>query len=321
MLLVKLLLAAREGADHFHLVETLDLPDLEIVRAETPEEIVTAIADADVFYGFPTAEVVRAAPKLRWIQSPSAGVEYVARVPELVDSDVLLTNTRGAHGPSIGEHTFALLLALTRRIPECLDLQRQHKWGRVELYRTSREIKGATMGIFGYGAIGRGVAQRATAFEMNLLAVDAQAVNGEPFLDEVWPLSRLPELLERSDVVVIAAPLTAESRDLIDAAMLARMRPDAYLIIVSRGGIVNETALAAALGEGRLAGAGIDVTEVEPLAESSPLWNAPNTVITPHLAGDSFQKERRCVEILCDNLQRFSRGEELVNLVNKRRGY
>jgi len=103
--------------------------------------------------------------------------------------------------------------------------------------------------------------------------------------------------------------------------MLARMRPDAYLIIVSRGGIVNEAALAAALHEGRLAGAGIDVTDVEPLAESSPLWDAPNTVITPHLAGDSFQKERRCVEILCDNLQRFSRGEELVNLVDKRRGY
>jgi len=318
---VKLLLAAREGADHFHLVERLDLPDLEIARAETPEEIVAAIADADVFYGVATAAVVQAAPKLRWIQSPSAGVEYVARVPELVESDVLLTNTRGAHGPSIGEHTFALLLALTRRIPECLELQRQHKWGRVELYRTSREIKDSTMGILGYGAIGRGVAQRATAFEMNLLAVDAQAVNGEPFLDEVWPLSRLPEMLERSDVVVIASPLTAESSDLIDAAMLARMRPDAYLIIVSRGGIVNEAALAAALHEGRLAGAGIDVTDVEPLAESSPLWDAPNTVITPHLAGDSFQKERRCVEILCDNLQRFSRGEELVNLVDKRRGY
>ncbi|MDQ3780827.1 MAG: D-2-hydroxyacid dehydrogenase [Chloroflexota bacterium] len=318
---MKLLLAAREGADHFHLVEQLDLPDLEIARAETPEEIVAAIADADVFYGVATAAVVQAAPKLRWIQSPSAGVEYVARVPELVESDVFLTNTRGAHGPSIGEHTFALLLALTRRIPECLDLQRQHKWGRVELYRTSREIKDSTMGILGYGAIGRGVAQRATAFEMNLLAVDAQAVNGEPFLDEVWPLSRLPEMLERSDVVVVASPLTAESRDLIDAAMLARMRPDAYLIIVSRGGIVNEAALAAALHEGRLAGAGIDVTEVEPLAESSPLWDAPNTVITPHLAGDSFQKERRCVEILCDNLQRFSRGEELVNLVDKRRGY
>ncbi|MDP9366294.1 MAG: D-2-hydroxyacid dehydrogenase [Chloroflexota bacterium] len=318
---MKLLLAAREGADHFGLLDDLDLPDLRIARAETPEQILTEIADADVFFGFPTAEVVAAAPKLRWIQSPSAGVEYVAKVPELVESDVILTNTSGAHGPSIGEHTFALLLALTRRLPICGEWQKQHHWGRQEGYRTSREIMGATMGILGYGAIGRGVAQRAAAFELNLLAVDAQAVEGEPFLDEVWPPSRLPELLERSEIVVVAAPLTPETHHLLDAEMLARMRPDAYLIVVSRGGIVDEDALADALKAGRLAGAGIDVTEVEPLSPDSPLWDAPNLIITPHLAGDSVQKERRVVEILRDNLLRFSHGEALHNVVDKRRGY
>ncbi len=318
---MKLLLAAREGADYFGLLDEVAIPNLRIARAETPEEIVAEIADADAFYGFPTAEVVAAAPKLRWIQSPSAGVEYVAKVPALVESDVVLTNTSGAHGPSIGEHTFALLLALTRRLPTCLAWQREHHWGRTEGYRTSREIKGATMGIFGYGAIGRGVAQRALAFEMEMLAVDAQAVDGAPFLDEVWPPSRLPELLERSDAVVVAAPLTPETHHLLDAAMLARMRPDAYLIVVSRGGIVDEPALAEALTAGRLAGAAIDVTEQEPLAAESPLWDAPNLIITPHLAGDSSQKERRCVEILRDNLLRFAQGEALVNVVDKRRGY
>jgi phosphoglycerate dehydrogenase-like enzyme len=318
---VKLLLAAREGADHFGLLDDVAIPDLRIARAETPDQIAAEIADADVFYGFATADVIAAAPNLRWIQSPSAGVEYVAKVPALVESDVILTNTSGAHGPSIGEHTFALLLALTRRIPTCLEWQRQHHWGRKEGYRTSREIMGATMGIVGYGAIGRGVAQRAAAFEMPLLAVDAQAVDGGPFLDEVWPPSRLPELLERSEVVVVSVPLTAETHHLLDAAMLARMRPDAYLIVVSRGGIVEETALAEALHAGRLAGAGIDVTEQEPLSPDSPLWDAPNLIITPHLAGDSVQKERRCVEILRDNLLRFSRGEALHNVVDKRRGY
>lgn len=318
---MKLLLASREGADHYGLLDDVAIPDLEIARAETPDQILAEIADADVFFGFPTAEVVAAAPKLRWIQSPSAGVEYVAKVPELVASGVILTNTRGAHGPSIGEHTFALLLAMTRRLPTCLDWQRQRHWGRVEGYRTSREIMGATMGILGYGAIGRGIAQRAAAFEMPLLAVDAQAVDGEPFLDEVWPPSRLPELLERSDVVVVAAPLTPETHHLLDAEMLALMRPDAYLIVVSRGGIVDEAALAEAMHGGRLAGAAIDVTEQEPLAAESPLWDAPNVILTPHLAGDSFQKERRVVEILRDNLLRFSRGEALLNVVDKRRGY
>jgi len=318
---VKLLLASREGADHYGLLDDVAIPDLEIARAETPDQILAEIADADIFFGFPTAEVVAAAPKLRWIQSPSAGVEYVAKVPELVASEVILTNTRGAHGPSIGEHTFALLLAMTRRLPTCLDWQRQRHWGRVEGYRTSREIMGATMGILGYGAIGRGIAQRAAAFEMPLLAVDAQAVDGEPFLDEVWPPSRLPELLERSDVVVVAAPLTPETHHLLDAEMLALMRPDAYLIVVSRGGIVDEAALAEAMHGGRLAGAAIDVTEQEPLAAESPLWDAPNVILTPHLAGDSFQKERRVVEILRDNLLRFSRGEALLNVVDKRRGY
>ncbi len=318
---MKLLLAAKEGEAHFGLLDDLPIPDLRIERAQTPEESLAKVADADVLYGFPSAAIVVAAPRLRWVQSPSAGVEYVARVPELVESDIVLTNTRGAHGPSIAEHVFALLLAFTRQIPACLAWQRDHYWGRVEGYRTSREIMGATMGIVGFGAIGRAVAQRARAFEMELLAVDAQAVDGEPWLDEVWPASRLPELLERSEAVVIAAPLTAETHHLLDAAMLARMRPDAFLIVVSRGGIVDEAALADALRSNRLAGAALDVTEPEPLPTDSPLWDLPNVIITPHLAGASDAKERRCVEILRDNLLRFANDEPLHNVVDKRRGY
>jgi phosphoglycerate dehydrogenase-like enzyme len=318
---VKLLLAAREGSRFFDLLDDLDVPGLEIARAGTPEEAAREIADADVLYGFPTAELLAAAPKLRWIQSPSAGVEYVARLPELVERDVVLTNTSGAHGPSIGEHVFALLLALTRRLPTCFAWQRERHWGRVEGYGTCREIRGSTMGIVGFGAIGRGVAQRAVGFELELLAVDIQAVDGDPYLAEVWPPSRLPELLARSHAVVVAAPYTPQTHHLLDAGRLALMRPDAYLIAVSRGGIVDEAALAAALGEGRLAGAALDVAETEPLPADSPLWAAPNLILTPHLAGDSAEKERRCVEILRENLLRFARGEALLNVVDKRLGY
>jgi phosphoglycerate dehydrogenase-like enzyme len=182
-------------------------------------------------------------------------------------------------------------------------------------------MRGSTMGIIGYGAIGRGVAQRARGFDMDVLAVDPHPEPEAPFVVETWGMERLSDLLEQSDVVVVAAPLTAESYHLIDADALARMKPDAYLIVVSRGGIVDEDALVDALHEGRLAGAGIDVTEVEPLPADSRLWDAPNVVITPHTAGDSSEKERRCVEILRENLLRFTQGEALLNLVDKRRGY
>ena len=319
---LKLVLAAAEGEAHFGLLDDVrDELGLEIVRARTPNEVLAAVADADVLYGFPSAEIVAVGRNLRWIQASSAGVDFVARIPTLVESDIVLTNTRGAHGPSIGEHVFALLLALTRRIPTCVEWQRQRHWGRLEGYRTSREIRGATMGIVGFGAIGRAVAQRAVGFELELLAVDAQAVDGDPYLHDVWPPSRLPDLLAASDIVVVCAPYTPETHHLLDAAMLSHMKADALLIAVSRGGIVVEEDLAAALTEGRLAGAAIDVAEREPLSPDSPLWDAPNLIITPHLAGDSPAKERRCVEILRDNLRRFARGEPLVNVVDKRLGY
>ncbi|MCD6031848.1 MAG: hprA 1 [Thermomicrobiales bacterium] len=318
---MKVVLTITEGSPHFGLLDDLDLPGMQIVTVTTPEELAEEIVDADVLYGFPTADVLQRGKALRWIQSPSAGVNYLQTLTELVENDIVLTNTRGAHGPSIGEHTFALLFALTRHIPESIQAQRNHYWARPELYRTSREMRGLTMGVVGYGAIGRAVAQRAKGFDMEILAVDPHPDPGAPFVAETWGMERLPDLLAQSDVVVVAAPLTAGSYHLLDAAALARMKPDAYLIVVSRGGIVDEEALADALEAGKLAGAGLDVTEIEPLPAESRLWDAPNTVITPHTAGDSSEKERRCVEILRENLIRFAHGETLMNLVDKQRGY
>jgi phosphoglycerate dehydrogenase-like enzyme len=318
---MKVVLTQTEGFAHFGLLDDLDLPDLRIVLVTTPEDLAREIADADVFYGFPTPDLVREAKALRWIQSPSAGVNFLQDLSELVENDVVLTNTRGAHGPSIGEHTFALLFALTRHIPESVAAQRAHYWARPELYRTSREMRGLTMGIVGYGAIGRAVAQRAKGFDMEILAVDPHPEPAAPFVVETWSMDRLPELLRQSDVVVVAAPLTDASYHLVDAAALAQMKPDAYLIVVSRGGIVDEEALVDALVAGHLAGAGLDVTEIEPLPAESRLWDAPNLIITPHTAGDSSEKERRCVEILRENLLRYTSGETLLNVVDKRRGY
>jgi phosphoglycerate dehydrogenase-like enzyme len=319
---VKVVLTSAEGEAHFDAVlRDLPIPDLEIVKALDRAAALREAADADVIYGLVSPELIAAAPKLRWFQASSAGVEAAARMPELIERDIILTNTRGAHGPSIGEHVFALLFSLTRFMPACWERQKTHRWERGDLYRAAREINGGTMGLIGYGAIGRATAKRAAGFGMKVVAVDAQPAPPDAHVAEVWPTSRIDELLRQSDVVVVTAPLTAETHHLLDAERLAQMRPDAYLIVVSRGGIVDEDALAAALREGRIAGTGIDVAETEPLPADSPLWDAPNLVITPHMAGASSDKERRCVEILRDNLIRYVNGEPLLNEVDRARGY
>lgn len=318
---MKVLLAAYEGEAYFDLLNDLGIPGLEVVHVRGAEEIEREISDAEVIYGFPGAAALDRAEKLKWIQSPGAGVEWALRIPKVRESDLIVTNTRGAHGPSIAEHVFAFLLSFTRKMPRSLDWQRERHWGREVGYRTLDEVKGSTMGIIGFGAIGRAIAKRADAFEMQVLAVDAFPSNGAPFVEEVWPTRCLPELLQRSDVVVISAPLTDETRHLIDEPALAMMRKGSYLIAISRGGIVDEAALVDALRSGHLAGAGLDVTESEPPAPDSPLWDAPNLLLTPHVAGASGPKERRCVEIFRDNLIRYVKGEPLVNVVNKQLGY
>lgn len=322
---MKVMLASKEGEAYFDLIDELadvQIPGLEVVRASSPAEVEATIGDVDVLYGFPQAGALAKADKLRWIQSPGAGVDWIGRLPGLAENDeIIVTNTRGAHAPSIAEHVFGLLLAFTRGIPQAVTWQRDHYWGRNEGYRALREIKGSTMGIIGFGAIGRAIARRALAFEMQVIALDAHPVAAGPELDEVLTGDRLPELLAGSDVVVVTVPYSAGTHHLLDAERLGMMRKDAYLIAISRGGIVEEGALAALLTSGHLAGAGLDVTETEPLPADSPLWDVPNLILTPHVAGASGPKERRCVEILRENLVRYASGEELVNVVDKRRGY
>ncbi|HEX5497842.1 MAG TPA: NAD(P)-dependent oxidoreductase, partial [Thermomicrobiales bacterium] len=216
---MKLVLTSAEGEAHFDAVlRDVPIPDLEIVKALDRQAALQAVADADVIYGLVSPELIAAAPNLRWFQASSAGVEAAARIPELVDSDIILTNTRGAHGPSIGEHVFALLFTLTRFMPACWERQRAHRWDRGDLYRAAREINGGTMGLIGYGAIGRAIAQRAAGFGMNVIAVDAQPVPPDERVAEVWPTSRIDDLLRQSDVVVVTAPLTTETNHLLDAA-------------------------------------------------------------------------------------------------------
>ena len=309
---LNVLLSTHEGEQFFDLLN--DVPNVSITEVAPGQVTAQEAAGIDILYGHPSREILAMAPKLKWIQASSAGVEFVARIPELVNSDIILTNTRGAHGPSIGEHTFALLLALTRHIPESLDQDRRHHWERGTLYRTAREIGGLTMGIIGFGALGKGVAQRAPAFDLKVLAVDAQAVDGVGLVEEVWPVSRLDDLLAASDIVVVTAPLTPETHHMLGAAQLARMKHDAYLIVVSRGGIVDEAALVEALVARRLGGAGLDVFSNEPCVPEA-LLALDNVVLLPHLGSATAETRWAMAELVLRNLQAFFRGEPLLTPV------
>lgn len=316
---MKLLLTTRMGDPYFGLLD--DVPDVEKVWANSPAEIVRQIVDADAVYGWPNLEQFQAAQHLKWIQVPSAGVEMLCSIPEIVESDILITNSRGAHARVIAEHTFAMLLAFTRGLHRFEQDKAARRWSRDAAIPDVLEIAGWTIGIVGYGQIGQQVARRAIGFEMNVLAVDREPKPDAPHDVQVWGIDRLPELFEQSDAVVIAAPFTPESRHMINADLLNRMKPTAYLLVQSRGGILDEPALVGVLKKGKIAAAGLDVYEDEPLGADSVLWDIPNLIMTPHLAGASIEKDRRCVEILRENLGRFQRGEPLTNLVDKRKGY
>ena len=309
-----------------------DERDVASLRAEHPsvefqlvqghgdgDAVLAALGDADALYIHTvTPQMHRAAPRLRWVQSQGAGVEWLSDAPEFAASDVVLTNTRGAHAATIAEHAFGLLFSLTRCLPELQEAQRAHAWRKPS---HPVGLSGLTFGVIGLGNIGRALAQRAAAFDMHVLAVDANDVPSPPGVERVARLEELDALLSESDIVAVSVPHTPETRGLLSAARLARFKPGAYLLVVSRGGIVDEAALASALREGRLAGAGVDVTDEEPLPAESPLWDAPHLLLTPHCSGASVQTRAAAWRIFEENVRRFVRGEPLENVVDKRRGY
>lgn len=295
-------------------------PEVEFVAARG-DGLPAALQEAEAVYtNSLSRDLLRQAPRLRWIQAQGAGVEWIQNVPELVESEVVLTNTRGAHAQTIAEHAFGLLLSMTRCLPGLYANQQAHRWGRPEGARMVG-LSGQTIGVVGLGRIGSAIARRAHGFEMRVVAVDANDVPREDYVERFWGLDGLEALLEESDVVAVATPLTPETRGMVGAPQLNRMRPGAYLLVVSRGGIVDEEALADTLRAGRLAGAGLDVTGREPLPAESPLWDVPNLLITPHTSGASTQTTALAWSIFVHNVGRFVAGQELENVVDKRRGY
>jgi phosphoglycerate dehydrogenase-like enzyme len=277
------------------------------------------------------------APHLTWVHSATSGVER-ALTPAARARDVLVTNARGVFSRPIAEHVLLMILAVSRHLPELIELQRERTWQPLE----GRELRELTIGIVGYGSLGRSVASLASAFGAKVIALrrhpDGGAPGGapsarfggddeddgfpfEPRIDRVVGPDRLHELLAESDIVVLAAPLTPETEGMIDEAAVAAMKRDAWLINVARGRLVDDTALVRALRDNRIGGAALDAFRDEPLPTGSPYWELPNVILTPHTAWSSARVLDRSIDLFCDNLVRFSRGEPLRNVVDPAAGY
>ena len=292
--------------------------DVEVLSRQGQEQIAEVVEQAEIVFGGLDPDLYHRARKLRWIQFPSAGVDG-ALTPEFVASEVILTSAKGNVGVHLAEHAMALLLALTRGLGTAI---RARNWTvKMAIRNRSWELPGRVMGIVGLGGTGRELATRAAAFGMHVIAVDPESVAVPSCVEACWGMDRLEHLLQRADVVAICAPLTPETEGLFNRSVLNHMQSHALLLNVTRGRIVDEHALVEALETGSIGGAGLDVTPREPLPDDHPLWQMENVIITPHTAGASPERNRRTVDLFCENLRRYRAGEPLLGLIDKSKGY
>lgn len=302
-----------------------EFPQLEILHLKNFEAVEENLAEAEIALTWLLKpEQFKAAKKLRWIHSPAAGVHQLM-FPELVNSDVILTNGREVHGPFVAEHVIALIFALAKGLPYAVRFQLQHIWAQELLWTgagRARQLAGATLGLVGLGSIGREVAKSAASLGMNVIAVREHPRRENPEgIRQGFAPDQIEDFLSRSDYVVLAAPVTPATRGLINTQRIAKMKSSAFLINVGRGTLIDEAALITALREKRIAGAALDVFEREPLPADSPLWDLENVLITPHTAGLSERTWDRQYELFSENLRRYLHKEPLLDLVDKRQGY
>ncbi len=316
-------------------------PELEIVQKSVKEQwdgMDTGQffeGNEQVLYGFMPPRDLSVAPKLRWVQLHSAGINQLAGHP-IVQSDILVTTSSGIHAVPIGEFAIAMMLALTRRVPRMVRMQDSGQWPP-DRWRTflGTEMRGKTLGVVGYGSIGRETARIAKrGFAMRVVALTRGGVKadrgyhepgvGDPegeLPDEWVGRDRLPDLLAQSDFVLVSVPLTPETTRLIGETELRAMKPTAYIVNIARGEIIDEDALVQALKENRIAGAGLDVFAHEPLAPESELWHLENAILAPHVSSATPSYDDRAVALFGENLRRFINGEPLLNLIDRNLRY
>jgi phosphoglycerate dehydrogenase-like enzyme len=300
----------------FSQVNVVHLPDYSHVDQE--------ILDAEIAITWSVRPAqIAAAKKLRWIHSPAAAVHQLI-FPELINSDIVLTNAREVHGPVVAEHVIALIFALAKKIPDAVRLQEKREWGQQKMWDELprvREVADATVGLVGLGSIGHAVAKCAKALGMRVVAVREHPEKGSEGADAVFGPAQIDEVFRQADYIALAAPVTDSTKAIANAERLALMKPDACLINVGRGPLVDEAALAAALREKKIGGAALDVFPKEPLVVDSPLWDVPNLLITPHTAALTDKLWERHYALFSENLRRYLAGQPLLGVVDKRKGY
>ena len=288
----------------------------------TPQNVMQEIGDADAFIGTLKPEMVRAGKNLKWVQVMSAGVETVLHLSggnDLRDSNIVLTNNQIVQGPEIADHALAMLLYLSRGLNVAAMNKQKENW-QARPYN-GIELRGRNAVVIGVGGIGMQISQRAWAFGMNVVGVDPEDIPFSPFLTKVVKPDMLNEVLPDADVVFISAPHTPMSHKMMGPKQFELMKKDSYFIAVSRGGIYDMPSLVKALDGKKLAGAGVDVTDPEPLPQGHSLWKFDNVMVTPHIAGRSDKDRARMVGTIRENIARFADGRPLINVVDKQKGY
>lgn len=301
-----------------------EFPELNVVHLPDYKRLDAEIPDAEIVIAWSLRpEQITAAKKLRWIHSPAAAVHQLM-FPELIHSEIVLTNAREVHGPVVAEQVIAMIFALAKKIPGSVHLQQKHVWGQQLLWDEIprvREVAGATLGLVGLGSIGRPVVRSAKALGMRVVAVREHPEKGSDGADVIFGPAEINKLFGQADYVVLAAPVTSSTKAIANAERLGLMKPGACLINVGRGPLVDEAALAVALREKKIGGAALDVFPKEPLAADSPLWDLPNLLITPHTAALTDKLWERHYALFSENLRRYLAGQPLLAVVDKRKGY
>ena len=299
-------------------------PSVEFEQIADYSNLSEKIADADVLISWTIKpEQFLHAKQLKWIHSPAAAVHQLM-FPELVKSPVLVTNARDVHGPVVAEHIMAVLMALAKRLPDAVRMQKKKHWGQSDMVKFSppvREVRGAKVCLVGMGSIGRSFTRMAKAMGMEVTVVREHPERGSDGADAAVGMEALEQVLPNSDYVVLAAPLTASTKGMINRKTISCMAKHTYVINVSRGPLIEDDALIEALRAGQIGGAALDVFAEEPLPETSPYWELTNVLVTPHSAAITSKLWERHFLQISENLRRFIAGETMIAMVDKSKGY
>jgi phosphoglycerate dehydrogenase-like enzyme len=298
---------------HINLIKGIS-KDVNVV---VDENVLRVIPDVDILIaGTFDKEILEKAEKLKWVHALAAGVDRLL-FPEFTESDIILTNSSGVHPVPISEHVLGMMLMVSRKLHESMRTQLQRRWERP----VPTELCGKTLGVVGFGSIGERIGQLGKCFGMYVIGLKRNTAHKSENADELVPPDKLHDLLNRSDFVVISLPLTKDTEELISLKEFTMMKDTAYIINISRGRVICQKDLVHALKTRKIAGAGLDVFQEEPLPAESPLWGVDNVIITPHYAGSTPEYFNRAIDIFCNNLKRFLTGEKMMNVVDKTKGY